>query len=82
MKAGRSRCKTSGKYRYPTFDIAVHAALVSSKRRGTPLRPYECPFCSDWHLTKRPANPAVATRPGPFTPADLARIVNRTQESA
>lgn len=81
MKAGRSRCAASGKYQYPDLATAVHAALVSSKRRGTPLRPYECP-CGSWHLTKRPGNPRVATVPTPFTPADLARIVNRTQESA
>lgn len=78
----REMCGT--KYRYPTFERAVHAALVSNKRRGVALRPYECSTCGGgWHLTKNPGNPRVATRPGPFTPSDLARIVsNRSQESA
>lgn len=82
MKAGRKRCGVDGKYSYPTFDAAVHAALVSTKRRGTPLRPYDCATCGGWHITKRPGNPAVATRPGPFTPADMARIVNNRKDSA
>lgn len=70
------RCADSGKYAYPTFEKAVHAALVSNRRRGTPLRPYQC-GCGAWHLTKRPGNPAVATVPGPFTPNDMARLVAR-----
>lgn len=58
----RARCAASGgKYAYPTFAAAAHAALVSSRRRGVALRPYTCPDCGTWHLTKRPANPVVAT---------------------
>lgn len=69
--------KCGTKFSYPTWDLAAHAALVSTTRRKTPLRVYECGLCSGFHLTKRPANPVVATVPGPFTPADLARLLGR-----
>lgn len=77
----RVRCAVTGKYAYTTFEAAVHAALTSNRKRGTPLRPYPCPDCDGaWHLTKRPANPVVVTVPGPFTPADMARLAGRRQE--
>jgi hypothetical protein len=82
MKAGRKRCGVDGKFSYPTFELAVHAALVSNKRRGDPLRVYDCAVCSGFHLTRNPGNPAVATVPPPFTPTDLARILNRQQEAS
>lgn len=76
--AKRARCAAhGGKYAYPSFEAAAHAALVSSRRRGVALRPYPCPDCGRWHITKRPANPVVATVPGPFTPNDLARLLAR-----
>lgn len=76
------RCKVTGKLRFETFALAVHAALVSNRKRGTPLRVYECPSCGGHHLTKRPANPRIATVPGPFTPTDMARLAGRRQETA
>lgn len=79
-KIERPKCR--GKWRYPNFERAVHAALVANARRGVPLRPYECPACGDWHLTKRPANPAPSTVPGPFTPKDLAQIIAKRRENA
>lgn len=76
------REKCGEKFSYPTWDKAAHAALVSSKRRGVALRVYDCAICGGFHLTKKPGNPVVATVPGPFTPADLARLVARRQETA
>lgn len=76
------RCAATGKLRFETFEKAVHAALTSSKKRAVALRVYECPACGDHHLTKRPANPRVATVPGPFTPADMARLAGHRQETA
>lgn len=78
----RPRCAATGKLRFPDWDTAAHAALVSSKKRGTALRVYTCEHCGSHHLTKRPANRVVATVPGPFTPADMARVAGRRQESA
>lgn len=76
------RCETSGKMRFPDFDTAAHSALATSRIRATPLRVYECPSCSGFHLTKTPGGRYVATRPAPFTPADMARLVARRQETA
>lgn len=39
------------KVRYPTEGSALVAAL----RRPVWLRPYECPYCAGWHLTKHGA---------------------------
>lgn len=76
------RCAIDGKYRYPTWDLAAHAALVCSRRRGVALRVYECATCGGgFHLTKNPGNPAVATAPAPFTPSDVARIISERQEA-
>lgn len=75
------RCEPSGKMRFPNLEEAVHSALATSRIRATPLRPYRCPDCGDWHLTKTPGGRYVATRPGPFTPADMARLVARKAEA-
>lgn len=72
------RCKASGKLQYPDFGTAATAALKTSRMRGgLPLRPYQCDVCSAWHLTKKPASRLVPTVPGPFTPADLARLLGK-----
>lgn len=71
------RCETSGKMRFPDFGTAASSALTTSRARGIGLRPYQCPDCGDYHLTKSAGNPRVATVPGPFTPADLARLLAR-----
>lgn len=76
------RCATSGKLAFPTFDAAIASALKTSRiRGGLPLRAYEC-GCGAWHLTKNPGGRRVATVPGPFTPADMARLVARRQEES
>lgn len=74
------RKKCGGKWIYPTWERAVHAALVANRARGVPLRVYDCG--DHFHLTKRPSNPVVATRPGPFTPSDMARIISNRRDSA
>lgn len=79
MKAGHERCGT--KYRYPDWDKAVHAALVSNRKRGTPLRVYQCELCQGFHLTKRPTWTSTPTSK-PFTPADLAQIIANRKDSA
>lgn len=77
------RCETSHKLRFPDLDAAIASALKTSRvRGGLPLRPYQCPSCSSWHLTKNPGVRAVATVPGPFTPNDMARLAARRQETA
>ena len=43
-----------GKRRYKTHDLALHAALAATAKRGTPLRIYRCPRkAGGYHLTKR-----------------------------
>jgi len=77
------RCKASGKLQFPDMGAAIASALKTSRLRGgLPLRPYECPACGDWHLTKSPGGQYVATVPGPFTPNDMARLVGRKRETA
>ena len=76
----RPPCPVTGKRRYSSLEWAVKAALHASTARAVACRPYECPHCGEWHLTKKPGNRYVATVPGPFTPNDLARIVARRQE--
>lgn len=73
----RPRCPITGKHSYSTQEWAIKAALHASRIRGVALRPYgDCP-CGEWHITKNPGNPRVATVRGPFTPNDLARILAR-----
>jgi hypothetical protein len=78
----KTPCPATGKRRYSTLEWAAKAALHASRVRGGAYRPYECPDCDEWHLTKNPGNPRVATVPGPFTPADMARLVGRRQETS
>lgn len=40
-----------GKRAYPTYEAALH--VVCLRRSPYPLRIYQCPECSRWHLTKR-----------------------------
>lgn len=75
----RPRCPVTHKLMFPTWDLAVHAAVESSRKRKVGLRVYVCEHCGSHHLTKRPANPSPATVPGPFTPADMARLVGRRE---
>ena len=42
-----------GKRRCHTHEQAVAYALHLTRRCGHPLRVYECPTCSGWHVTKR-----------------------------
>lgn len=77
------RCDTTGKMRFPDQGTAIDSALNTSRRSGgLPLRPYQCPDCDSWHLTKNPGTRYVATVPGPFSPADMARLLGRRQETA
>lgn len=46
-----SMCES--KHAYPTFGDAVRVALKRAKFVSHGLRPYRCPRCGDWHLTKR-----------------------------
>lgn len=76
------RCKTCGKLSFPTEDAAIRSAIKTSRLRGgLPLRVYECPLQHGFHMTKNPGGRYVATVPGPFTPADMARLVGRRQET-
>ena len=77
----RPRCPVTRKLMFSDWDKAVHAAVESSRKRKVGLRVYPCPDCGCFHLTKRPANPQPPTVPGPFTPADLARLLTRRQET-
>lgn len=47
------RCPVGDKEKiaYPSWDAAVHRALIRSSRSGTALRPYRCPRGNHWHLT-------------------------------
>lgn len=78
-----TRCATSGKLRFPDEDAAIRSAIKTSRiRGGLPLRVYEC-GCGGFHLTKNPGGRYVPTVPGPFTPADMARVAaRRRQETA
>lgn len=49
-------CDGSGKIKYPTQLAAIRSALRSSRRRGTPLRPYWHKVCQSYHLTSQPKN--------------------------
>jgi hypothetical protein len=82
MKPGRELCPVTGKHSYSSLEHAARAALHSSKVRGGAYRPYDDCSCGHWHITKNPGNPRVATVPGPFTPADMAQLLARRQETA
>lgn len=43
------------KRRYRNRTVALEVAAKCRDLRGTPLRPYACPFCGQWHLTKKGA---------------------------
>ena len=76
------RCQTCSKLSFPDEDAAIRSAIKTSRLRGgLPLRVYECPAGTGFHLTKNPGGRRVATVPGPFTPADMARLVARRQEA-
>lgn len=42
------------KVMYPTLNDARHAAKLLSRSKERAVETYRCPFCSGWHLTKRP----------------------------
>ena len=46
--------KPCGKRRCATYEDALAYLLRLSRLSKDPLRIYECPTCSGWHLTKRP----------------------------
>lgn len=48
------RCAVSGKIRYYTWDDVLHAQLMSARYSGERIWTYICPWCSSWHLTRRP----------------------------
>ena len=47
----RGQSKRRYKSEHEALDAAAHGRAV----RGAELRVYECPDCSGWHLTSRPA---------------------------
>jgi hypothetical protein len=55
-----SECRHPEKSRYATEAAARRAAARVVVRLGVWLRPYTCPGCGFWHLTKLGA-PALAT---------------------
>lgn len=48
------RCKTHGKFMYPSQTRAIKVALASSRKRGVALRTYFHKDCRSWHLTRQP----------------------------
>lgn len=72
------RCPKTGKFMYPTREAAVDGAIGSVRDRCSGLRIYTCPHCATYHLTKR-LEPEFKEVPTvrPFTPNDLARIIER-----
>jgi hypothetical protein len=51
-KLGNGRCRVTGKVRYPHKVDAVTAAGSMTKKKFVELRPYCCPSCHEWHLSK------------------------------
>lgn len=78
------RCPTTGKFMYPTREAAVDGAIGSVRDRCNALRIYTCPDCGHFHLTKRiqSENPKAVPTVRPFTPNDLARIIERKKKTA
>lgn len=52
MLARDQRCSVTGKRRYPSKLDAVTAAASATRSLFVELRPYCCPSCHDWHLSK------------------------------
>ena len=46
----RKFCK---KKRYVTREFADFKAIAKNNSLGLEMRPYRCPFCQGYHLTKR-----------------------------
>ena len=55
------RCKTHGKFMYPSQTRAIKVALASSRKRGAALRVYFHKDCHSFHLTKQPLRQEVAS---------------------
>jgi hypothetical protein len=49
-------CRVSGKLGYLNEDHANQAARRIGQRTDRYFRPYLCPYCRWWHLTRRPHN--------------------------
>lgn len=41
------------KYRYDTYELALHHALRRIDNGAAQLRVYHCPYCDGWHLTSQ-----------------------------
>jgi hypothetical protein len=48
------KCPVTGKRQYETEGEALSTAdhQIASNRAPANLRPYQCPYCGSWHLTK------------------------------
>ena len=42
----------TAKRSFPTHNAAIKAALDTSLKYGHAMRPYKCPHCEKWHVTK------------------------------
>ena len=57
------RCRTSGKVSYRSATRARRAAVIFMGHGSQRQRPYLCPGCGAWHLTRlTPEGYAAATR--------------------
>jgi len=51
-----SKCPVTGKRQYATEGEALATAdhQIATNHAPEQLRPYLCPYCETWHLTKNP----------------------------
>jgi hypothetical protein len=67
-------CPRTNKVQHKTLDAArAHAKSVARAGKGLAF-PYLCPFCGQWHVTKR-----KQSRPGPEGLVSLAAAFRRAE---
>lgn len=51
----RAACRSKRQFgNRPAAEAAIHADQWRHDAQGVVVRPYKCPFCPGWHLTKKP----------------------------